>query len=316
MNIVLPNIDDYKKSEQIMSSFPAEQDEVILDFKYVNFLPISYIVFLAGYARGIVQRGGIVRIHKDSIRENLFRYLQRMDFFKMGGIDFEENFVRNDPRKKFVPFKMIGVDGSINTESISTEVADCVVPEQASESDPSKTSVYDCVEYSVSELINNVIQHSDGTGYIAAQYYNKHDVVVVSVVDSGIGIKQSFYTSGSPLTNRIHDDKSALEAALEPNTSSKTHAAASWGGTENAGVGLTLLSDIARQSGGYFHVCSGNAYADVRGVRNLLRGQYSGTFSVFAFKKSQMLNFDLYLERSKINAGLTLEEESLNGIFG
>lgn len=317
MNFIIPNISNFTDSEKLCSSFPQAITEITYDFRYVKFMPISYMVFLAGYSHGIARLGGNVKINLDSIQPSLLRYMQRMDFFKVAGLDLVEDFVRHEAQNRFMPIKKIGVNGEIRTERIATSIADCIVPEEAHETDPDKTNTYDCVEYSVSELMNNVIQHSSASGYISAQYYRRTDHIVVAVSDGGIGIRESFEESGSPISASMHDDLSALQKALEPTVSSKTHSAMSWGGTENAGVGLTLLGDIARQSGGYFLVCSGDAYANNQGTRNLSRGRYQGTFGVFAFRKSKMKSsFSKYLDKSKTNAGLISPEDEFDDIFG
>lgn len=132
-------------------------------------------------------------------------------------------WVRPPPR---APFKHL-------TDKVFTDLADC--------EDPLLTGPFDLVEYAASELINNVLQHAEGSGYVAAQVYPKSGLVRISVADSGIGIRQSFQQNRPPFWDDAMTDLDSVRTALQPKVSSRMHLSSGWGGSGvNAGVGLSM----------------------------------------------------------------------------
>ena len=244
-----------------------DSDSIEIDFQEMNFYSIAAVVALMGKLMGWANNGTTVSVG-DYTSARCFPYLQRMDFFNLAGISTDETFSRRNSVTNFVELKHIGRGASIDTASISTNIADCIAPELANEVDPKKTGYYDCIEYAVSELMNNVIQHSGGSGFIGAQYYRKRNTTQIAIADTGIGIMQSFFDSGSPHRKNIANHRDAMRQALLPKTSSKTHIIEPYGsGPVNAGVGLTLLSAVAMISGGEFLLISGDVLATNRTVR-------------------------------------------------
>lgn len=276
--------------------------EVQVDFQNMQFYDMAVLVGLAAKFSSLSNQNKRVRIVNFE-QAVPFKYMQRMGFFELGGINIEESFQRHSANNRFVEMKRIGQNCEIDTAKISTEIADCIAPDQKNEYDPKKTGYYDCIEYSVSELMNNVIQHSRRDGYIGAQYYENTDKTQIVIADMGIGIKQSFIETDSPYSDKVPTDKAAIKLALEPKVSSRTHGIYTLGGPENAGVGLPLLKEVALNSGGEFVIISGNSCFKNNNWFFLKNG-FNGTFVSCSFIRSKMNNFDDLLEDAKIKSGL------------
>lgn len=294
--------------------FPIECKSLTVDFSNVSFYDISSIVTLLAKLYVLVQNGISVNIENYG-NSGAFTYMQRMNFFEICGININESFSRHNSTGRFVEIKRIGKKHRIDTAKLSEEVADCIAPDQKELSDPEQTGFYDGISYSVSELINNVIQHSNSYGFISAQYYPKEDLTQIVVADIGIGIRQSFIESDSPYSSQATTDREAIELALKAQVSSKTHGKYAVGGAENAGVGLTLLKHVALKSGGDFLVISGNScFKNDKWLT--LKNSYQGTLVACSFKRSNLDKFDQLLEEAKISNGLTIDDMSIfSGMF-
>lgn len=108
------------------------------------------------------------------------------------------------------------------------------------------------VRYVLVELLRNVIQHSkDPLGAVtAAQRMNVNQrrprsMIQLAVADAGIGIPRALRQSHPHLS----DYRQALERALLPHISGTFEEGLS-GSFENAGLGLYMISELARQTQG------------------------------------------------------------------
>ncbi|MCC5913553.1 MAG: hypothetical protein JJU46_04180, partial [Balneolaceae bacterium] len=177
----------------------VEYQYIAFDFAEVEFyIPAAWVSLLA-LIKKLKSEGVDVTFENLDKESDLFRYLQRIDFLKNCGLDYPENFKRREQGHRFVPIKTINrknLHGSLsttNTSELSSEVAKCLAPEEAQyiESsnsaeefenyDETKTSLLDFIEYSVSELSNNVLAHSKSNGFISAQYTPTTNYVRVGI---------------------------------------------------------------------------------------------------------------------------------------
>lgn len=275
----------------------------------VNFERLTYStpianIFLIIKVKEWIRNGQKVEFiyHKKC---NAFKYLQRIDFFEHCGITIEEDFIRHDSSGKFVPIKSLQ---NSNIGQLSTEIAECIAPELSEEMDTTKTGFFDCIEYSVSELGNNTVQHSlCKLSLVNAQYSEYKDFIRVAIVDNGIGIKESFFRTGSPHQVEIETHMDAIHKALESETSSKTHLS-SWGESVNAGVGLTLLKSLAEKIDGTFTIFTGNAYYSLNDEELFDESlSFEGTLCCFTFKRSKIIDFHNLLYDTKKDIGLIKE---------
>lgn len=117
------------------------------------------------------------------------------------------------------------------------------------------------IRYVLVELLRNVLQHSqDPLGAVAAAQrmdtstWHSGNMIQLAVADAGIGIPRSLHRAHPHLT----DYRQALERALLPHISG-TFEEGLTGSFENAGLGLYMISEMARQTGGRLLVATTGA---------------------------------------------------------
>ncbi|MFM9959970.1 MAG: ATP-binding protein [Planctomycetaceae bacterium] len=178
------------------------------------------------------------------------------------------------------------------------------------------SGLFDCVEYSLSELALNVSQHSQSHGFVMAQFYEKRDLVCLAIADHGIGIKESFLRMGSQQVSEAMSDLDSIRKALEPRVSSKGHLATAWGDPINAGVGLTLLQALATEVGGKITIVSGaGAYSSGRGEVFPEECRFQGTICAMSFPRSRVTNFGQMLNDAKTRTGLLKSSDGFSELF-
>jgi hypothetical protein len=250
-------------------------------------------------------------------------YLQRMNFFELSGIKLPESFTRHDEAKRFVPLRQIDESTRGNVDGICREIAACVFPEMADSCVPEETGPHDLLEYSSSELINNVIQHARGTGYVAAQVYQRSDLVRVAVADCGIGILKSFEENSAPFWSPQMTHLDGVRTALQPQVSSKMHLQGGWsGGVVNAGVGLSMLRAIAHCAEGTFTLVSGDGFFqhnffDQRSLPSELTipAPFQGTICSVEVRKQKLGNVQVLLQNAKRELGLLDSSSRFDNLF-
>lgn len=131
-------------------------------------------------------------------------------------------------------------------EPMAERMASLVIP------DPAADAVRLAIRYVLVELLRNVVQHSgDSFGAVAAaqrmerEQRRNRPMVQVAVADAGIGIPRHLQRAHPHLV----DYRQALERALLPHVSG-TFAEGLSGSFENAGLGLFMITELARRTGG------------------------------------------------------------------
>ena len=115
--------------------------------------------------------------------------------------------------------------------------------------------IFDVFSYSIREIFRNVFEHSGADSlYYCAQFWPKTQKVEFAVADFGQGIRQDLGTNPN---FRFTTDKEALEYALLPGVSGKTHLPRKSSVWFNSGYGLYMTNRLARH-GGNFMIVSGD----------------------------------------------------------
>lgn len=227
-------------------------------------------------------------------------YLQRMDFFRCCDVELPETFHRRQPDGRFVPVRY--VDHS--TEQLGTEMAECLAPGGGEYGHP-MADLFDLLFYVVTETANNVRQHSGGSGFVSAQVSHKEGLLRLAIADNGRGILQSFRDAGVAWSFQA-SQLDAVKRALEPKVSSKH-------GLNNEGVGLTLVTGLARLLNAWALVVSGTGMIILpRKGEYILRdlspqGSFPGTMVAMAFRLNAVSEYASLLHTAKCNAGLLAE---------
>lgn len=127
--------------------------------------------------------------------------------------------------------------------------------------EPTHALAHDTSAYVITELLRNVIQHSEDLlgGVVGAQLNDRgrhadKPVYQVAVADCGRGVRASL----SRTHTDVFDDDVALEQALWPYHSGAFSPGQS-GGEENAGLGLFYISEMAKALSGRMLIASGGA---------------------------------------------------------
>jgi anti-sigma regulatory factor (Ser/Thr protein kinase) len=193
--------------------------------------------------------------------ENLGRktaYAGRMKLFELLGIEFDPGLEEKEAAGRFVPLTQVTSSADVN--NVIADISALLHLQD----DPETLSA---VQYCVSELLRNVLEHSkspDGAFICAHRYTaSKTKRVTIAVADCGQGIASHL---GKVYPEVAHDDMAALGLAMRPGITGAV--AGQYGAPDNAGAGLFITRSIAKGSGGYFFLLSGKAAYRLRRARN------------------------------------------------
>lgn len=181
----------------------------------------------------------------------------RMHLFDFLGVEYDPGRREREEAGRFMPLKQVRtgaeIKGVIGDVSTLLHMADS--PESLA-----------AVQYCVSELLRNVIEHSgspDGA-FVCAQNFHEASPprVTIAVADCGIGIRehlQQVYREAE------ESDAAALILAMQPGITGARPGM--YGTPDNAGAGLFITRSIAKGSGGYFLAVSGLSAYRLRRAR-------------------------------------------------
>lgn len=298
-----------------------EQEPIEVDFQDMQFyVPAGLVILLTAVHGWVRQKHEVRFINLNACP--ILAYLQRMDFFAMSGVKLTEAFVRHESKGRFMPLCLVSSGTAGKVPEMCRELANCVFPELADSDNPEETGPYDMLEFAASELINNVIQHAQGPGYVAAQVYPVSGLIRLAIADCGVGVRQSFANYQPPFWDPKMSHLDAVRTALQPRISSKLHLGSAWGEAVNAGVGLSILKEVARHADGLFTLISGTGlYQHNHQERrrfpteiNLLEN-YQGTICAMQLSKQKLGNLQQILQDAKKGIGLLQPDQRFNQLF-
>ncbi len=279
-----------------LGSVPEIEAEVALDFSELRRVSPAGLVALVAVVKHWQHRRKW-RVRFDGLDQCAIRgYLQRMDLLRMCAIELREEFSRHASHGRFVPVQTI-----VDVDSMSREVAACLAPGGDDYGHP-LSPIYDLAAYVLGELGANVRQHSRGLGFVAAQTNDSEGFVRIAVADNGAGVRQSFVDAGLSWSHAL-SDQAALHKAIEPRVSSK-------GEPVNQGVGLTLVTGLAKLTGAWLLLTSGTGVLRVDPSGNIQEdvladgGRFPGTLVALTLPRHKLHDFSELLDEAKQQAGL------------
>lgn len=219
-------------------------------------------------------------------------YLSRMNLLRHCGWEGKEDFHRHDLTGRFVPLERVTYD----VDFLGAQVSACIAPGGEDYGHPN-ADLYDTAWYLITEMANNVYQHSEGVGFVAAQTTRSDGFVRIAIADCGRGIPGSLKQSGLPWAQDLPDED-IIEQAMIARVSSK-------GQPTNEGVGLTLSARIVELMGGHMLVASlGGSVIRSHGKspRKSRFGhdcQFPGTLVAITFQRSGARDYARRLQQAK-----------------
>lgn len=176
-------------------------------------------------------------------------YAARMHLFDSLNLEYQSNRTEHEESGRFIPIRRVQNHNDIRNVIGETSALLHLHDEPDSLA---------AVQYCVSELIRNVLEHSgseDGA-FVCAQRYEKSKVrrLTIAVADCGVGIAKHL---GEAKPEIAQDHSLALGYAMQPGVTGAK--AGIYGTPDNAGAGLFVTRCIAKGTGGYFLLVSGDA---------------------------------------------------------
>lgn len=237
----------------------AHAKNLVVDMGVERHFPPFSMLFLVAKFREIKEARSDLTVEFKNLERH--PYPAHMGFFSAIRLEFGNEVGEARGSARYLPIRALSRE-ELRGRNKYAELGDLVqdhadvIAEMISRDAAHKTDLYNALSYSLREIIRNVFEHSgcDRVLY-CAQYWPMAGKVEVSILDRGIGIRQSL--GGNP-NYRYPNDKLALEMSLLPSVSGKTHLPATsdtWG---NSGYGLYMTSRLCRH-GGNFVIASGNA---------------------------------------------------------
>ena len=270
----------------------SDAAELIVDFKGLQRVSPAGLAALTAFmarrerAQWVTK---VVGLEACAIRE----YLRRMNLLRLcGWEEGDESFTRHDPRGRFVPLESI----THRVEDLGARIAECMAPGGEDYENPN-AGLYDAVWYLLTEMANNVRQHSRGMGFVAAQTTQTDGFVRIAIADCGCGIPASLADAGFQWARDLSDED-LIEQALVARVSSK-------GQPSNEGVGLTLSARIVELMGGHLLITSG-AGTVIRSNKGVVAKdrfssdtRYPGTVVALSFRRAEAADFSQKLHKAK-----------------
>ena len=270
----------------------SDASELLVDFSGLQRVSPAGLAVLAAFMARRARNGlvtNVAGLDTCGIRE----YLRRMNLLRLCGWEQEDSsYGRHDPKGRFVPLEPI----THRVDDLGDQIAACIAPGGEDYENPN-AGLYDAAWYLVTEMANNVQQHSRGMGFVAAQTTPSDGFVRIAIADCGCGIPASLADAGFQWARELPDED-IIEQALAARVSSK-------GQPTNEGVGLTLSARIVDLMGGHMLIASG-AGTVIRSNNSVLKKEhfatgirYPGTLVALSFRRSAASDFEYKLHKAK-----------------
>jgi hypothetical protein len=224
-----------------------------LDSRWMHLDPMS-LSMIAAWGGWCQRRGLKIEVKNPSHRAN---YAARMKLFQHLGVDYDPGISEHEEAGRFMPLCQV-----MNQNQLTAVIADISALLHL-DKDPDSLAA---VQYCVSELLRNVLEHSrsDEGAFVCAHRYTKTTPhrVTIGVADCGQGIAEHL---GHAHRDAFYSDRIALGLAMRPGITGALRGL--YGSLENAGAGLFITRCIAKGTGGYFLLVSGDAGYRLRRAR-------------------------------------------------
>ncbi|MGD8320158.1 MAG: ATP-binding protein [Gemmatimonadota bacterium] len=212
---------DHQTVDDFFSAVVASEDaRSLVDARHLRWVdPNGMLALLVGGAHARERQGALPRLELPESADVL-GYLSRMGFFEeaQGVFEFEDRVPRRNAGASDVLLEITPVRANADVHGVVDRVQSRAGSILASKLGYPATAV---VQFSVilSEVCQNIIEHAEAPGWVAAQAYNwarrlGRWVVVISVMDLGRGFRGSLGDEHAARYGDRWSDATALEAAF------------------------------------------------------------------------------------------------------
>jgi len=228
----------------------AQPTKLVFHPKWAYMDPLA-LVMTAAWGAWCRRNGWTVEVENCGQHVN---YAARMQLFKHLGVPFVADVQEHEPSGRFMPLTQVSTSQELN--AVIGDISALLHLEK----EPDGLAA---VRYCVSELVRNVREHSGSKegAFVCAQRYVDADPkrVSIAVADCGGGIADHL---GYIYPDAKDDHREALRLAMTLGITGAQPGV--YGTTDNAGAGLFITRAIAKATGGYFVLASGNAAFRIR----------------------------------------------------
>ncbi|PIC73328.1 hypothetical protein [Sporosarcina sp. P17b] len=195
-------------------------------------------------------------------------YAMNLRFYSSLGIPIgqkpDENYTGSS-RGKFIPIMRMEAQEVFKSPDEHREIK-YIAKDIATVASRGNKELFECIDYSITEIIRNVLEHSgSSTVWYSAQYWpskNGGELVEIALMDEGMGIQDS-------LQGELNDEDNILKFALLPGCSSKPTTHYIDAHADNSGFGLYMTSEIGKKNGDFI-VCSNNETLAISSEREIM----------------------------------------------
>lgn len=198
----------------------AGSGRALFDARHVRWVdPNGMVALLTGGAVASRSSGALPRLELPE-SPDVLGYLSRMGFFReaRGIFEFDDRVPRRSGGASDVLLEITPVRANVDVHEVVNRVQSRAGAILASKLGYPATAV---VQFSVilSEVCQNIVEHAESPGWVAAQAYNWSKrlgrwVVVIAVMDLGRGFKGSLGEEHAARYGDRWSDATALEAAF------------------------------------------------------------------------------------------------------
>jgi len=219
--IAVPGSLDHQTVDPFLDEVSSVSEErTLFDGRHVRWVDPNGMVAMLVAGTVARERQGVLPRLELPENSDVLGYLSRMGFFReaRGIFDFDDRAPHRGGGPSDVLLEITSIEDNADVHSVVDRVQSRAGVILSSKLGYPATSV---VQFSVilSEVCQNVVEHAEGPGWVAAQAYNwarrlGRFVVVISVMDIGRGFRGSLSEEHAARYADRWSDATALEAAF------------------------------------------------------------------------------------------------------
>lgn len=248
---------------------------------YSDYLLLIISVVNRLRASNVTVKGNFVNFKRDS---KLVKYASRVNFFKLIGIEYKEDFERHPTGEKFTEILEFN---DKNSYKIYEDVMKILIKDEINE------EMLKLLYYCIWEVIDNSLRHSNsdgslsnGTGYICCQYFPTNKQIRLIIADTGQGIHKAL--TSHPNSKYQHlSEKEAVEQSIVRGVTNST----------GRGFGLWATSTLLKENGGILIIQSDNHQLKQESELEVIKTEkWQGTITFLSINTNVPVDYNLLFD--------------------